>query len=267
MSATRRPPAIGRDRRDSSARPPGFVSAPAGDRSRPPGFVSAPADGATRDRETYTAGVPTSPRPIGPYERRAAAVRPWDPHVVDVAARVIATIRSARPDLHIEHIGSTAVPGLPGKGIIDLGTEADPAQIPAITAAMYALGFGPQPGPDPWPATRPMHVGSVWHEGVEYRIHFHVHPLGSADLAKDLRFRDALRADPELLAGYSRVKQGIVDQAGGAVDGPIYQAEKGGWILEVYDRLGIERPAAVTSGGPLGEADSADPDDPAGGER
>jgi GrpB-like predicted nucleotidyltransferase (UPF0157 family) len=170
---------------------------------------------------------------------------------------VSAIIRSARPELEIEHIGSTAVPGLPGKGIVDLGTEADAAQIPAITAAMRELGFAPQPGPNPWPPTRPMHVGSVVHDGDEFRIHFHVHPRGMGDLDKDLRFRDALRADPALVEGYARVKQGIVERAGGPLDGVIYQAEKGGWILDVYDRLGIERPANV-GGGPTGEAEPAD---------
>ena len=199
--------------------------------------------------------MPPSPLPIGPYERRAAQVREWDARSVEVADRVIDVIRSARPDLHVEHIGSTAVPGLPGKGIIDLGTEADAADIPAITAAMRRLGFGPQPGPNPWPETRPMHVGSVVHDGTEFRLHFHVHPRGSGDLAKDLRFRDALRADPALVDGYARIKQGIVERAGGPLDGVIYQAEKGGWILEVYDRLGIERPANV-GGGPTGEAEA-----------
>ena len=171
---------------------------------------------------------------------------------MDVAARVIAIIEAARPDLKVEHIGSTSVPGLPGKGIVDLGTEADPADIPAITAAMYALGFGPQPGPDPWPPTRPMHVGSVVEDGVEYRIHFHVHPTGAGDLAKDLRFRDALRADPALRDGYARIKEGIVGQAGGSADPVRYQAEKGVWILDEFDRLGIPRPRNI-QGGPTGE--------------
>ncbi len=204
--------------------------------------------------------MPPQSLPIGPYERRAAQVRPWDPRALDVAARVIALIEAARPDLHVEHIGSTSVPGLPGKGIVDLGTDADAADIPAISTAMYELGFGPQPGPNPWPSTRPMHVGAIEHEGDEFRIHFHVHPRGSGDLAKDLRFRDALRADPALVEGYARIKEEIVDRAGGPLDGVIYQAEKGGWILDVYDRLGIERPANV-GGGPTGEASS--PNDPA----
>jgi len=180
--------------------------------------------------------------------------------VVEVAAHVIALIEARCPDLHVEHIGSTSVPGLPGKGIIDLGTEADPDEIPMITAAMYELGFGPQPGPAPWPPTRPMHVGAYAYDGDEFRIHFHVHPRGG-DLAKDLRFRDALRADPALVAGYATVKQQIVDAAGGPLDGVVYQEAKGGWILDVYDRLGIERPANVGAG-PRGEADQV-PDEEA----
>src|SRR6185295_13831241 len=94
--------------------------------------------------ELYTSPVPTSPPPIGPYERRAAAVRPWDPRFEIAAARVTAIVHTVRPELEIEHIGSTAVPGLPGKGIIDLGTEVAAAAIPAITEAMYRIGFGPQ---------------------------------------------------------------------------------------------------------------------------
>lgn len=197
--------------------------------------------------------MPTTPAPIQPYERRQAAVKAWDPRVDAVAARVVEIIHSARPELVVEHIGSTAVAGLPGKGIVDLGTEADPDDIPAITAAMYELGFGPQPGPNPWPPTRPMVVGAVVHDGEEFRIHFHIHPHGTGDLTKDLRFRDALRADPALRDGYARIKAEIVGPSGEPVDAVRYQAEKGVWILEVFDRLGIPRP--VNTVGPVGEAE------------
>jgi GrpB-like predicted nucleotidyltransferase (UPF0157 family) len=195
----------------------------------------------------YTGCVSDSPdRPIGPYERRTVSVGPWDPRVVEVAARVAAIIEARRPDLRIEHIGSTAVPGLPGKGIVDLGTEADASDIPAITEAMYELGFGPQPGPDPWPLTRPMHVGSYTHDGTEFRIHFHVHPRGG-DFPQDLKFRDALRADPALAEGYAKVKSEIVGRSAGPLDGVVYQDAKGGWIIDTYDRLGIPRPVPASA--------------------
>ena len=45
----------------------------------------------------------------------------------------------------------------------------------------------------------------------------------------------------------------IAGPAGGPVDAVQYQADKGVWILEVFDRLGIPRPRNV-QGGPVGEA-------------
>ena len=89
--------------------------------------------------------------------------------------------------------------------------------------------------------------------GAEHRIHFHVHPRGNGDLAKDIRFRDALREDTGLRDGYAHIKSAIAGPGGGPVDAVRYQAEKGIWILEVFDRLGIPRPVNV-QGGPVGEA-------------
>ena len=180
-------------------------------------------------------------RPIGPYERKPVAVRPWDPRAPDVAARVIALVKERRPDLRLEHIGSTSVPGLPGKGIVDLSTETDSASIPGVVADLYELGFGPQPGPDPWPPTRPMLVGSYSLDGQEFRIHLHIQPVGG-DYAIDIEFRDALRADPALAADYARIKAEIAAGADGPLDGVVYQDAKGGWIVGSMDRLGIPRP-------------------------
>jgi GrpB-like predicted nucleotidyltransferase (UPF0157 family) len=206
--------------------------------------------------ELYTSGVSSSAVPIGPYERREARVRPWDPRVLDVAAEVSAIVHGVRPDLTIEHIGSTAVAGLPGKGIVDLATEVDLAEVAALTEALHGLGFGPQPGPNPWPPTRPMLVGSIHHDGEEYRIHFHVLPRESDDLSKDLWFRDLLRTDPAIRDGYARVKSEIAGPGGGPVDAVRYQAEKGEWIVAVFDRRGVPRPFDV-QGGLAGNTGSA----------
>ncbi|HEX8026783.1 MAG TPA: 5-(carboxyamino)imidazole ribonucleotide synthase [Candidatus Limnocylindrales bacterium] len=190
-------------------------------------------------------GTPTESRadsrPIGPYERRTAEVHPWDPNSVEVARRVVSLINERRPDLVVEHIGSTAVEGLPGKGIVDLSMQVQPAEIPGIVDMLYELGFGPQPGPDPWPPTRPMPVGSYDLDGQSYRIHLHVQPVGG-DMPRDLAFRDALRNDPELRRQYRALKEGITK--GGAVDGFAYTHSKTTWILGVYRDLGYA-PAAI----------------------
>ena len=198
----------------------------------------------------------TSTRPIGAYERLSAEVHEWDPRTVEVAARVRELVRDRRPDLEVEHIGSTAVPGLPGKGIVDLSIETTPEDIPGVVAMLYDLGFGPQPGPDPWPPTRPMPVGSLELGGKHYRIHLHVQPRGG-DYPRDIAFRDALRNDPELRAQYEGLKRGIT--SGGAVEGLKYTHSKTRWILSVYRKLGFAPPPiappatiGILGGGQLG---------------
>ncbi|HEX5239570.1 MAG TPA: 5-(carboxyamino)imidazole ribonucleotide synthase [Candidatus Limnocylindrales bacterium] len=195
-------------------------------------------------------------KPIGLYERRTAEVHEWDPRTAEVAKRVNELVRERRPDLTVEHIGSTAVPGLPGKGIVDLSIETDPSDIPAVVAMLYELGFQPQPGPDPWPPTRPMPVGAYVLDGTEFRIHLHVQPTGG-DFKRDLAFRDALRTDPELKRQYTDLKRSITK--GGPVDGFRYTHSKTTWILGVYRDLGFVPPAiappatiGVLGGGQLG---------------
>ena len=185
--------------------------------------------------------------PIGPYERLSAEVHQWDPRTADVAARVAELVAERRPDLVVEHIGSTSVPGLPGKGIVDLSIETTPEDIPGVVAMLYELGFGPQPGPDPWPPTRPMPVGSMELDGTHFRIHLHVQPVGG-DFPRDLAFRDALRSDAELRRQYEDLKLGIT--SGGAVEGLRYTHSKTAWILQVYRRLGFAPPPIAPPSSP-----------------
>ncbi|HJP89934.1 MAG TPA: 5-(carboxyamino)imidazole ribonucleotide synthase [Candidatus Limnocylindrales bacterium] len=195
-------------------------------------------------------------KPIGPYERLAAEVHEWDPKTVDVATKVNEMVQERRPDLTVEHIGSTSVPGLPGKGIVDLSIETTPDDIPAVVEVLYDLGFGPQPGPDPWPPSRPMPVGSYEMDGHQYRIHLHVQPVGG-DFPRDIAFRDALRLDPDLRKQYELLKRGITDA--GPVEGLRYTHSKTAWILQVYRRLGYAPPPiappstiGILGGGQLG---------------
>ncbi|MBA2372928.1 MAG: GrpB family protein, partial [Chloroflexi bacterium] len=196
-----------------------------------------------------------SDRPIGPYVRDGTAVLPHDPASAAVARRVAELVFAGRPGLTVEHVGSTAVPGLPGKGVVDLAAEADPADIPAITAALHELGFQPQSGPDPWPPTRPMVVGGLLHEGRQYAIHLHVHPRGG-DFGRDLAFRDALRADRRLRDAYAALKSEIVGVGRAGLE---YTYSKQAWIADAYRTLGIDRPAieppatiGILGGGQLG---------------
>jgi GrpB-like predicted nucleotidyltransferase (UPF0157 family) len=133
-------------------------------------------------------------------------------------------------------VGSSAVPGLAGKGIIDLLLAAQPAHIPAITQALLELGFQPQV-PAAFPPSRPMLWGAFRHGATEYGVHVHVIPAASPEVAAMRGFRDALRADPRLRRRYAALKRVIV--AGGPVDPVTFTKAKHDWIAATLTRLGL----------------------------
>jgi dephospho-CoA kinase len=154
---------------------------------------------------------------------------------------VAALVATAWPGAEVEHIGSSAVPGLPGKNIVDLGIEADPADIPGLTDALRSLGFQPQGTMAPFPPTRPMLIGAVDEGGETFRIHLHVMPPARRELAELRAFRDALRADDALRDAYAAAKRGIVEAAPDGEANQLYTVHKGDFVQEALYRLGIRR--------------------------
>jgi GrpB-like predicted nucleotidyltransferase (UPF0157 family) len=174
--------------------------------------------------------------PIGRYHRVPVQIYQADPDAPEVARRLIALIATRWPATSAEHIGSTAVPGLAGKGIIDLLLAAEPAQIPAITTALLELGFQPQ-RPAAFPPTRPMLWGTFRHGATTYRVHLHVVPATSPEVGALRGFRDALRANPVLRRRYAALKRAIV--AGGSADPVAFTKAKHDWIAATLAHLGL----------------------------
>ena len=147
----------------------------------------------------------TSPTPASarrPRHRSAATgvpvqVHQADPDAPEVARRLIALIATRWPATPAEQSRQYRR-GRPGRlGIIDLLLAAPPAHIPAITQALHELGFQRQL-PAAFPATRPMLWGTFRHRATEYRVHLHVVPADSPEVAAMRGLRDALCADPVL---------------------------------------------------------------------
>jgi GrpB-like predicted nucleotidyltransferase (UPF0157 family) len=176
-------------------------------------------------------------RPIEPYCRVPVVVREADPRAPEVAGRVIALIAARRPGADAEHVGSSAVPGLAGKGTIDLLLPSPPCEIPAVTRDLLALGFQPQAIATAFPPTRPMVQGVIRHDGTSFRVHVHVVPDSSPEVPAIRGFRDALLADPALREEYVALKRAIV--AGGTVDSVAFTKAKHDYIVGVLERLGL----------------------------
>ena len=149
--------------------------------------------GQERDERTY--------KGVGPHraDRRAVAA----------AAQVMAVIAGARPGTIAEHVGSTAVPGLIGKNVVDLQITADPAGVPAIIEALLRLGFARQRGPEAWPPERPMLEGTFRSAGAVFLLHCHVVPATDPDAGQMIEFRDLLRRDPAARRSYAADKRRI----------------------------------------------------------
>ena len=194
--------------------------------------VAALTDPHPRDAGTTAA----SRLPIGPYRRVPAKIHQPDPNAPEVARRLIALIATSWPVTPAEHVGSSAVPGLAGKNIIDLLLAAEPDDIPAITHALLELGFQRQV-PAAFPASRPMLWGVFRDGATDYRVHVHVVPASSPEVAAMRGFRDALCADPRLRRRYAALKRAIVE--GGPVDPMVFSDAKHDWIVATLGQLGL----------------------------
>jgi dephospho-CoA kinase len=143
---------------------------------------------------------------------RGLGPHPSDPRAAAAAAEIVALIEEALPGSGAEHVGSTAVPGVAGKNIIDVQITADPADVPRLTRALLAIGFVEQTGPDPWPPERPMLEGTYRVADAVFGIHCHIVPTTDPDVRQMIEFRDLLRSDPAAREAYARIKRELARQ-------------------------------------------------------
>jgi len=162
-----------------------------------------------------------------------AEFRIYDPRVVEVAHRVCSAIQKVAPELQVEHVGSTSVPGCGGKGIIDLAVLYPEGFLAGARAVLDGLGFQKQSGRDPFPESRPMRVGCVENDGQAFQIHAHVIAFGSDEHRELVLFREALRASSELRHSYQERKRAIL--ARGINDAVEYCNAKGTFITDVLN--------------------------------
>jgi GrpB-like predicted nucleotidyltransferase (UPF0157 family) len=132
----------------------------------------------------------------------------YDPLWRDLFEREAQRIRAALGDeaLQVEHVGSTSIPGLAAKPIIDIvlavaDSADEPRYVPALEAVGYVLRIRE---PD-------------WHEhrvfkGPDTDVNLHVFTQGSAEIERMLLFRDWLRGHAEDRELYERAKRALARQ-------------------------------------------------------
>lgn len=132
----------------------------------------------------------------------------YDPAWPRLYEREAERIRAALGDkvVLLEHAGSTSVPGLAAKPLIDIllvvpNSADEPSYVPALEAAGYVLRIRE---PD-------------WYEhrvfkGPDTNVNLHVFSPGCVEIKRMLAFRDWLRTHPDDRALYERTKRELAKQ-------------------------------------------------------
>jgi GrpB-like predicted nucleotidyltransferase (UPF0157 family) len=136
------------------------------------------------------------------------------------AASLIATLRDAlgARAVRIEHIGSTAIPGMAAKDVLDLQVSVTSLEDATreFDQPLTSLGFRRTPYErDHVPAGRPGDgrewVKRLWarreHPGGD--VNLHVRLIGSPNERLALLFRDWFRAHPEAVPAYAAFKRSL----------------------------------------------------------
>lgn len=135
----------------------------------------------------------------------------------------------------IEHIGSTAVPGLPAKAIIDMAAEVrDPEACAEAFGSLASLDWVTAPEPD----DREARKWSLCFPTIERRSHhLHIFEEGSSSLRTLLAFRDHLRSAPADRDEYARIKRELA--AADDEDRPAYRSGKAPFITGILAKLEV----------------------------
>jgi len=137
----------------------------------------------------------------------------------------------------IHHVGSTSIPGLPAKPVIDIlvGVETLEHSRPCIEK-VASLGY------QYWPyRSDVMHWFAKPHPSRRTH-HLHLIPVGSRRYLDELAFRDALRADPALAGRYAALKHELAARF--PDDREAYTQHKAPFVSKVLAGLPGGRPGA-----------------------
>lgn len=157
----------------------------------------------------------------------------WPKQFEEIRASLWPALRAIA--IAIEHVGSTSVPGLAAKPIIDLDIVVSEAKVPAGIKRLHELGYE--------------HRGDLGIRGREAfrcpsqpaRHHLYLCTADGPPLANHLAIRDYLRTHPSEARTYGELKMALARQFAQDIDG--YMEAKTGFLVEVLRKLGFPKEA------------------------
>lgn len=168
--------------------------------------------------------------------RRPAAVVPYDPTWPDQARRIVARLNTAcgHRAVRIDHIGSTAVPGMDAKDVIDVQVTVASLEVAdELSEALLAAGYPKVDGvtADTAHGADAAQWQKRYHASADpgRPTHVHLRVDGWPNQRFALLFVAWLRANPGVRQDYLAAKQA-------ALSAPDYAEAKEPWFLDAYRR-------------------------------
>ena len=132
--------------------------------------------------------------------------------------------------LLVEHVGSTSVPGLVAKPIVDVvlavpDSADEPAYLPALEGAGYVLRI-----------REPDWLEHRMFKGPDTDVNLHVYSAGTPEIDRMIRFRDRLRSCPADRERYAAAKRELARRTWRHVQN--YADAKTAVVTEILDRAG-----------------------------
>ncbi len=116
--------------------------------------------------------------------------------------------------ISIEHFGSTAVPNLGGKGIIDIYVVVPSGMLETYSPHFVKLGYTyPKMDAENDPERLYCSKEELDENGILRKYHVHICQFGYADFTSCIAFRDYLRSHPDAVKKYDEVKKTAVIEA------------------------------------------------------
>lgn len=135
----------------------------------------------------------------------------------------------------IHHIGSTSVPGLAAKPVLDILVEATSLRdVDALAPALESRGYQAR-GEYGVPGRR--YFSRLPRAGL--KVHIHVFEVGHPHAGEQLLLRDYLRAHPRCAAQYGALKIALASEH--ADDRDAYQAAKADFVADLLRKAGAWR--------------------------
>lgn len=142
----------------------------------------------------------------------------WGQRAGELVAILISALGESA--LRIEHIGSTAIPDMPSKDVIDLQVSVDDLERAdrLFAGPLASLGFRPSPHrsdhvPAGWVGDRTAWTKRLWlrRDSPERDVNLHVRRTGSPNERMALLFRDWFRTHPEAVPAYGELKRSLAE--------------------------------------------------------